>query len=193
MNPIERIPSVYDSLSKTQRRIADLLMSQKESVCFMSLNELSSAANVTPVTFMKFIKKLGYENYSDFKREYQGYIQIMLSPRNVVREDLSITREDADICDKIRKNEKQLLEGSLEMISDDQLLSAVNMLKQARKIYLVAKNLSYPSADLFQKRLVFLGLDSEIVNLSNINLLPRTLARADGLDVFVVFSFPNYL
>lgn len=193
MNPIESIRSVYDKLSKTQQRIADFLLRREDTACFMSLNELSEAANVTPVTVMRFVKSLGYENYSDFKKEYQGYIQTMISPRNVVRKSTSESiAANSEIIEQIRQNEKRLLDESYQMISDDHLLNAVSLIKQAKKIYLVAKNLSEPIANIFQKRLTFLGLNSEILNLDNINLLPRTLANADGLDVFVVFTFPNY-
>ena len=195
MNPIERIRAVYGVLSKTQKRIADLLLRKGDTACFMSLSELSAEAEVTAVTAMNFVKKLGYESYSDFKREYQSYVQAMISPRSVVRENFpySEARAGSEVIEKLRRNERELLEESYALISDDHLLGAVAMLKGARKIYLVAKNLSKPVAIFFRKRLAFLGLDTELLSLENMNVLPRTLARADGLDVFVVFSFPNYL
>ncbi|NLD98211.1 MAG: MurR/RpiR family transcriptional regulator [Synergistaceae bacterium] len=194
MNPIERIRAIYASFSKKQRRIADLLLRRENSVCFMSLKDLSMEASVTAVTIMNFVKKLGYQNFSEFKREYQSYIQSMISPRSVVREDSPYCegKITPEAIERIRRSERQLLEESYAMIHDDHLISAVALIKQARTIYLVAKNLSEPVAATFQKRLAFLGLDSELLSLENLNILPRMLARANELDVFVVFSFPNY-
>jgi DNA-binding MurR/RpiR family transcriptional regulator len=193
MDPTERVRSVYDSLSKTQRRIADLLLQRKDTACFMSLKRLSDEASVAPVTVLNFVKKIGYDNYSEFKRDFQSYIQSVISPRNVVRESFSYDIESSsEVIEKIRQSEKQLIEESYAMINDDHIMSAVLLIKQARKVYLVAKNMSLPVASMLQRRLVFLGLDSELMNLENLNILPRALARADGLDVFIVFSFPNY-
>jgi len=192
-NPIERIRAAYDLISKTQRRIANLLLEKSDKACFMSLNEISAEAKVTPVTVMKFVKRLGYASFSDFKKEYQSYFQGMIAPRSVVRNHVPDIRTMANGgARQIMENELRLLQASYDMLSEDRLLEAVNYIKNARKIYLVARGLSVPIAELLQTRLTFLSLESEILKLDNIILLPRTLVRAGQEDVFIVFTFPNY-
>ena len=56
--PIERIRETYPLLSKTQRRIADYILDSGDTCCFMSLQELSDAVGVTPVTLLNFCKKI---------------------------------------------------------------------------------------------------------------------------------------
>lgn len=192
-NPIERMYSLYDSLSRTQQHIADLLLGGEDAVCFMSLNELSDKAGVTAVTVMNFVKKLGYKNYSDFKKEYRNYVQVMLSPRSIAKENWGGDSTTLELLERLRRSEKNLMEETYAAIGDDHLLAAVGLLKQARRIYLTAKNMTASVACAFQKRIAILGLDSELLTLDNLKILSRTLARTDESDVFVVFSFPNYL
>lgn len=193
-NPVERIRASYDALSKTQQRIADLLLERGDAVCFMSLTEFGEAAGVTSVTVVNFCKKLGYASFSDFKKELQNYIQTMISPRSVVKSNLGDYRGQPDKSLLIRamEHEIELLTLTCQMISLDNILCAVDLLYGARKIYLAGKGLSVPVAEIFLTRLDFLCKDARILSLSNLNLLPNRLSGANEEDVFVIFSFPNY-
>jgi DNA-binding MurR/RpiR family transcriptional regulator len=194
MNPVERIRAAYKAMSKTQQRIADLLLERGDAVCFMSLTEFGEAAGVTSVTVVNFCKKLGYASFSDFKKELQNYIQTMISPRSVVKSNLDDYRSQSDknLLTRAMEHEIELLSLTCQMISRENILRAVDMLHGARKIYLAGKGLSIPVAEIFLTRLDFLCKDAQILSLSNLNLLPNRLSGANEDDVFIIFSFPNY-
>ncbi len=192
-NPIERIRSIYAHLSKTQKKIAAFLLDESEKACFMALNEISETVGVAPVTLIKFVKTLGYSNFSDFKKKYQVYFQEMIAPRTVLRNDaLDFSHGTKDIARNIMDNELRLLSSSQTALNEESLFKAVRYIKEARKIFLVAKGLSIPVAELLQIRLTFLSLESEILRLDNNVLLPRSLARANDQDLFIILTFPNY-
>ncbi len=193
-NPAALIRSVYDDLSRTQQKIADLLLERGDAVCFLSLADFSALAGVTAVTVVNFAKKLGYESFSDLKKDFQSYIQSMLSPRNVVRADIAgcVGQDGSDMLSRAMDNEQELLRETFRLISRESLFEAVRLLLGARRVYLAARGLAIPVAESLLARLTFLRIDAESLRLDNLNLLPRRLADAGEQDVFVVFSFPNY-
>lgn len=193
-NPIEIIRKEYNSLSRTQKKIADLLLERGDVACFLSLNDLSDMAGVTAVTVVKFAKKLGYDNFSDLKKDLQNYVQSMISPRSVVKSDL---QQFDNLCNtntiqRIIESELSLMSETYNSINKDSIIGAVRLILSARKIYLAAKGLTIPVAETLLTRLNFLCIESELIKMDNINLLPRRILHADEQDVFIVFSFPNY-
>ncbi|MCI8699617.1 MAG: MurR/RpiR family transcriptional regulator [Lawsonibacter sp.] len=193
-NPVERIREAYGQLSNTQRRIADYILEVGDRVCFLSLTQLSQETDVTPVTVVNFCKKVGYASFSDFKKEFQSYIQGVISPRHVVKGDLENyqNRSEQELLQRTIEHEMKLMSDTFTCLGQESLIQAAELLSGAGRIYLVGKGLSIPVIDLFVARLDFLCLDARKVPLDNLNLLPNRLVNAGAEDVFVVFSFPNY-
>ena len=102
------------------------------------------------------------------------------------------SHSDATFLTQAMEHEVSLLTDTFSCLNMDALIHAVNMLCQAREIYLVGKGLSIPVIELFLARLDFLSIPAKRIPLDNLNLLPNRLVKAGPEDVFVVFSFPNY-
>ena len=138
-SPMESIKMEYNNLSKAQKKIADFLLSREDIGGFLSLNELSDQAGVTAVTVVKFCKRIGYNTFSDFKRDCQNYLQSMIFPRNVVRfdyEDISGSLDNT--LQKAIDNEISLVKETLEHISYENINQAIKMIINCRKVYIAA-------------------------------------------------------
>lgn len=194
MNLMKRLHAMRGKMSRTQNKIASLILERGEESCFMSLHDFSKAADVAPLTVMKFCRKLGYDGYSDFRRDFQGYIQSMISPKQVIKDDLGNYKgllDDKTVQNAIEQ-ETALLTSTYASLNQKNLVKAVNLLCESRKIYLVGRGLSVPIEEFLLIRLDFLCLNAQILSLDNTNLLPNRLLSVDKNDVFVVFTFPNY-
>lgn len=193
-NPVKLIRGAYKTLSKTQCRIADEILGHGESACFLSLNEFSSTVGVTPVTVINFCKRIGYGSFSSFKKDLQLYVQTMITPQKVVREDIDLYHGavDADVAAEVVRHESSLLSGSFSALNYNDLLMAVNLLHSARKVFLIARGISLPVAEIFLTRLDFLCENAIILPISNPRLLTNRLSYVSQKDLFVFFSFPNY-
>ena len=119
-NPAELIRQSYQTLSPVQKRIADLILGEIETVCFLRLDEVSKKADVTTVTVIRFVKKLGYESYGAFKKELQNYVQTMIIPKRIVKAEIQNFRE-APASDIIRqdleKDFKEIIGNRIEKIA----------------------------------------------------------------------------
>lgn len=193
-NPIDRIRKSYPLLSPTQKRIADLILEQAETVCFMRLEDVGKLVGVTTVTVIRFAQKLGYENFGAFKKELQNYVQTRLVPMRVVKSEINHFR-DAPMDDFIRhaiQNELDLMKATYDSLPYDTLMEAASLIKNAHKIYIVGTGLNEPITQILQTRLRFLCLDVQILRNDNLTLIPHQLMHVIPDDVFIIFSFPNY-
>ena len=193
-NPIEKIRKIYQTLSPIQKKIADLVLEQAETICFMRLEDIGRSVGVTNVTVIRFAKKLGYESFGAFKKELQNYVQMMVIPTRVIKSEISNFRE-APARDFVRRaiqNEFDLMRATYDAISPDLLIETAEIIKNARKIYIVGTGLNEPITEILLTRLRFLCINAQIVCNDNATLLPYYLLDAGPEDTFIIFSFPNY-
>lgn len=59
----------YDSLSTTEKKIAQLALNSPSTVSEMTIRELASAAGTSTASISRFVKRLGYTNYREFSME----------------------------------------------------------------------------------------------------------------------------
>lgn len=66
MNTRIRIAAAYSTLTKTEKRIADDLLTYRD-VRHLSLADLSKKLGVGEASIVRFCRKLGYRGYQDFR------------------------------------------------------------------------------------------------------------------------------
>ena len=174
-SPIDNIRNSYPLLSPVQKKIADLILEQAETICFMRLEDISKLVGVTSVTVIRFVKKIGYESFGAFKKDLQNYIQTRVIPMRIIKSEINTIRNAPtdDIIHGVIQNELDLMQATYDAISSETLLETALIIKNARKIFIV-------------------GLDAQIIHNDNLTLLPYYLVNAGPQDVFIIFSFPNY-
>ena len=64
-----QIKSIYPSLTKTEKKVADYTLKHLKSLNTKTLSEMSKAIHVGEATIMRFVYKLGYESLAQFKVE----------------------------------------------------------------------------------------------------------------------------
>ena len=57
------------SLTKTEKIIADYLLDNLNTIGFSSVKEVSLNCGVSDTSIIRFLRELGYEGYTDFKKE----------------------------------------------------------------------------------------------------------------------------
>lgn len=193
-NPVDIIHRMYSGLSPTQKRIADMMLEEAETICFLRLDEVSKKAEVTTVTVIRFVKKLGYESYGAFKKDLQNYVQTMIVPKRVIKSEIQNFKDEpaAEIIQQAITNEFNLMTATYKSMPVDTLIEVAELLKNSRKIFIAGTGLNQAVAEMLLVRLNFLCLDAQILPHDNLTVLPYQLTATGPDDVFVIFSFPNY-
>lgn len=170
--------------SQSERRIADVLLSNFEAAVNASIIELASRAGVSPPTVTRFCRRLGYNSFSDFKvslakTAYVGvrYLNpeaVNTSPSEVV-DDILTKAQDALF----------LLHRSLDPTILDQ---AAQKLANSGNVYAFGSggNSSMIAGEM-QNRLFRLGLRITTSSDHSMQLMLTAAARPD--DVLIGSSF----
>ena len=199
MNPdkiasIEFLRERYPYMTKSQKRICDVLIDNYDVAMFFSLNELCSIANVTSATVVKFAHSLGFSGFSELKKSMQSKYQKKLYPRQFIPSSSGSSPEEVlSQIKTLAADEVDMVRSSIESLSLTDIIAASKEIAKAPKVYLVGFGLVLWVVKALEHRLTTLMKDSTILTFENYSLLPSILDTADKDAIFVIFTFPNYL
>lgn len=195
MNIIENIKTNYGTFGRVQKSIADYVLEYPEKVCFFSIRDFAKELNTTEVTVFRFLNKIGYHSYNDFKKELQNQIRSWLSPKRQISQAVSqIDKNDFNgLFQRIARSEADVLKHTYAITSIDSLRYAVDMIAKAKKVYVVGHEVSESIAKFLIVRLNQLNRAVEYVNVYDLEVSAPVLANVDReSSVFIVISFPIY-
>ena len=199
MGILEEVNASYEKLSPVQKRIADFIFKYPDQVCFYSLKELSETLGVTEVTILRFTKKIGVQSFVEMKNRLREHLQTRLvhgDGLNRIADHVGGIRfgdhDKEEMFQEFVANEKNVIAKTFEQVSLKDILSAVAIIRQSRKIYVVGSELVTGLCAYTTRRLLTLGL--ETLDLSNLSraLYNNYLAHATPEDCAIIFSAPGY-
>ena len=192
MNVLSVIKENYDSLSKTQKRIADYITSNPENACFLSVRDLAKLLNTTEVTVFKFVKNIGYISYNDFKKDLRAQIQNWISPNERIKQAVHNYDKEDSIYSQVIKSEIDALKTTYDRNGRNVIDDAVNLLSSAGKIYVVGNEISESAARFCVSLLYQLGKNVEFIDVNVWQSVISCLTNLDDNPLFIIISFPIY-
>lgn len=107
------IRTKYNTLSPTQKQVANFILNNSEQVILLSITDLAEKCNTSETTVVRFLHKLGFKSYQVFR----------------VRMAQEITEQSVQgVYEEITKND------SAEQIREKVILSTANSLQDLNKI-----------------------------------------------------------
>lgn len=123
MGYFDKVESIYPSLTKSEKKIADYIKDNGENVVFMSIKQLTEDIKVGDATVVRFYKKVGYTGFQDLKMD-------------LAKEDFSEKYDDSDnYIEKIALNYKEIIESTKSLVDSDKIKIFVEMIKKSKKIF----------------------------------------------------------
>ena len=156
---LEKIRQLYPQLTKSQRRLADFLVTSYQEAAFMTASRLAHRLAVNEATVTRFAQRLGYA----------GYPELMQDIQSVVRQELKAKYEPAaapstpDPFFLTLNNEVESLQQAISYVAPDQARGALDMLRLAERVYVLGQGLALPLARLLAASLRSLGMRAECV------------------------------
>ena len=198
-NVVEVIRQKYPELTKKQRILADYMLSDPESMSFITLKELSAATKISVVTILHTCSALGYPNYNEVKYEFRKYLSVRMKTE-VQRQNLYEVAgtPDYELGDKqqlliqICQEERDLFETFFSKIETGDLLRAAEMILDASNTIICARGASLQPAEFLSNRLATMGIPSMIIN-TELNDSIQAALPLFGSNVLVVpITLPDY-
>ncbi len=192
--PIDKlIRDNYKTLSKKQKLIADYMIQNEAEISFKSLKEISEETGVTEVTVINFCKSLGLKSFSDLKQKYQDLIVKKVSPTQKIFENINKETMKNDLFVKIIDLQIKNHQLTVSNLKEEELEYAVELINEAKKVYIYCEGLSVFIGIYFKNRLEILGVDVEVIELNNINtyLFIKTMKFSKD-DLYIAITYPKY-
>jgi DNA-binding MurR/RpiR family transcriptional regulator len=188
---LDKIYTEYKTFTPSQQKVAEYLTQHLDDALILKANQLAKEAGVSEATFTRFITRLGFSGFSEFKREIGNYI----IQGNSTTERLAESAETFGISDSVFS---EILRGDIENIhkitngiSNEIFEKAVGKLSSAKSIYLLGLRSSYALAFYLAFNLRFF-LKSVTLIKPGIGDIPEQVLSAGKGDVLIALSFKRF-
>jgi DNA-binding MurR/RpiR family transcriptional regulator len=175
----------------SQQKVAEYLTQHLDDALILKASQLAKEAGVSEATFTRFITRLGFSGFSEFKREIGNFI----IRGNSTAERLAESAETFGISESVFL---EILRGDIENIhkitngiSNELFEKAVAKLSSAKSIYLLGLRSSYALAFYLAFNLRFF-LKSVTLIKPGIGDIPEQVLSAGKGDVLIALSFKRF-
>ena len=186
------LESIIDSLTPTQKVLANYLIGNLTEAAFLSTDEMAQKVDTTPSTVVRFAKEIGFRGFPDLQNCLR---QLLIKKVN--------TMGQFQHAKKVKvKGESEALNASLikdieslnklnDMRSDTDIIEFVKILSDSKKKYIIASRSIFSIGHFFyfQARKILPG----VIFLNNYDCGIFDFIRdLQQDDVVVALSFPRY-
>ena len=127
----ERISNDYYSLTASEKKVADYVLSNQEGTQFLSISELSERCEVAEATVSRFCRRLGYKGYNVFKLALANASTQHKPWNNPLSGEVQEGDSLGDISKKLYGAEVEALNQTLELLDLDAVRAAADLLENA--------------------------------------------------------------
>ncbi|MFW5818325.1 MAG: MurR/RpiR family transcriptional regulator [Desulfovermiculus sp.] len=192
MEPILKLLDSHRShLTGKEKRVCEFIRAQHNQVFLLKSKELAERADVSEATISRFVRKLGFANYIQFKDELGRQAMENYSTSNRL---LALSRQvesGQHVLHRIAEQDIENLRQLTSMVPTQDFDQAVKALCTANKIYSLGLRSCFGLSYHFNFCLRFF--------LSNVALLgpatgdvPEKMLTMESEDVLVAISFKRY-
>ncbi len=123
---------LYDDMGKSEKKVADWLLSHPGEVLPYSITELASLSDSSEATIVRFSKRLGYSGYQELK------LSLAQEKENrVISPNISSSDSCFEILEKVCNDAYLSLERTKRLLVADSMTAAANVIASARKCVLI--------------------------------------------------------
>jgi DNA-binding MurR/RpiR family transcriptional regulator len=188
---VQELRRRYDHMTQSQKRIAEYIVDNAESVAFSTVDQLAGKLDVNPSTIVRFTYRLGLNGFPDLQERMRKLVRGQLSRADTAATDGGFGHLKGTSFGASLQHDMQNLHRTISGLSVDDLSQAVKTLVKARRVYIAAGFSTYPAA--YYTSLILDRLRSDVVLISADAGLPGArLEDLDKQDCLLAFTFPRY-
>ncbi|MFC3419956.1 MurR/RpiR family transcriptional regulator [Salinicoccus hispanicus] len=169
-----RLEQYKNSYTKSESKIYDYIIAKTDLVIYHSLTELAESCGVGEATVLRFFRKIGYKGFQEFKFSLAKEV------------DLAGDEEDNDsYIFKVKQNMVNAIENSYEVIEEEALEKAIEILDHAKDVVAFGVGASSIAALDMQNRLLRIGKNIEVFGDPHSQVM-RTASMDSGTAVIAI-------
>ncbi|MCL4580628.1 transcriptional regulator [Fusobacterium nucleatum YWH7199] len=177
-------------LTKKEKRIAEFFLDEEQRVFLMNVADIAKTIDISDTSVIRFIKSLGFENFTDFKNSGQEDIKSRLDKTNDFIKNLDIIKENSIeqlYIHKINEEVNKIFNSS----SQKQIKKISNLIMKAKNKYIVGFKSTAGIANFFGVRLGFMLENVSTFNIDD-SVVVNSIFNIKQEDILIIFDYPMY-
>ncbi len=168
-------------LRKEHRRIGDVLLKNPSLIIYMNASELAKYLQISPSSIIRFVKKLGYKGYPEFRKAIIERVGFNKTPLEFIEQTGSFIFND------IKLKEVSAIQRTLTNDVVSSINRAAEMLARSEHVLLTGYASAGVLAELFYLFLSATGLNIDITTNSSVDFFTKINLFEN--QTIVVFSY----
>lgn len=191
-NIYEFIKSNYDDFSKKEKIFVHYILSNKNNAPFLSARKIANNIKVNSSTIVRFVKKLGFKGYPEFKESLRkSFIEEVSDLGDLYKaKEFNVSDEKNIIRFSLNKSYSNLLE-LMKNIDEKEIEKFSKIICDARKKIIIANRSSYSSGHFLFSILMKIIPEVFLIDCNDYSYYD-IYKDLNKKDVIIAISTPRY-
>ncbi|CAM2812496.1 N-acetylmannosamine kinase [Glaesserella parasuis] len=188
---LDTIGALQNSLTKTEKKIATVILSQPDLLNQCSLSKVANKLDVGEATFIRFCRTLGFKGYTDFKLDLAIELATQQKESSTLLDtDVAETDTPKEIAIKLQNTLNNVIAETVNLLDYAELEKVVEELRKADRIFLFGVGSSGLTAEDAQHKLMRIGLHAAAVTNNHFMYMQAALLKKG--DIVIGISHSGY-
>jgi len=186
----ERIRGLQNSLTRSERSLAELLLDQPEAFALSTVANVARLAGVSDGTVMRFCSSLGYSGFSELKADLQDKLFKHLTVKRLQAAPKTLSTSTSAFRRSV-ENDIGTLQDILAKVTDKDLERAVALLLSSQRIFTLGLRAAQRLASLASRAFSKLLGNAYLLRTDEGELFDQAMQLTEK-DVLLVFDGARY-
>ena len=188
MSVISKMKEMQSELTAKEKKISKYILQHLDKIVYMNTYQIADKCKVSQASVVRFAKKLGYSGFPEFKISFGRDMgrRDVEEKINFIYEDIQETDELDDLIKKIVYANSNIIQDTYSILDTNTVKEAVEIIKNARKIFILGAGYSGIVAKDFHYKLGELGMNS--ICEADYHIQLASISTLNESDVVFVIS-----
>ena len=188
---IKVIDEKYPKMSKGHKAIARFIKEDYDQAVFMTAAKIGEKLSVSESTVVRFASALGYSGYPEFQKKRAEWVKNKLNVVQKVGAKYGQSTQ-SEILSSVLNGDIEKINDTLHNLDPAAFETAVNIILEAKTIYIVGIRSCEPLADFMSFYLNMIRGNVVLLRTTSVSEMFEQMIRIDEKDAIVGISFPRY-
>ena len=188
---ITRMNDRYMKMSKGHKAVAAYISDHYEQAVFMTAARLGETVGVSESTVVRFASALGYGGYPEFQKALEEWVRNKLNSVQKMGARYGKSTQ-SEILHSVLESDIEKLRDTIVNLDAAAFDAAVDMILEARNVYIVGVRSCEPLADFLHFYLNMIRGNIILVKTTSVTEMFEQMIRIDEEDAVIGISYPRY-
>lgn len=190
-NLLEKITEIMPKLSKGQKKLAQYILANYDKAAFLTAAKLGKEVGVSESTAVRFASMLGFSGFPEFQEALQAVVRNRLNSIEKI-EIAAGNMEQSKVLEYVLTADAEKIKLTLDNMEQAAFELAVDMINEAKNVYIVGVRSCAPLADFLGFYLGLIKKQVKTVTTNSSSEMFEQMLNLEEEDVVIGISFPRY-